>query len=411
MTQLRDGADYCRAEPSAPGRIDQLRVLHISTGLSVELGGPPQVVQQLTTALTKLGVDCSIAACVGELGRSKAGIRGLPIPGVNVHMFETSPLADVWSAHSGAIARFLRDQIDTYDLVHVHELWHHPGFAAFRAARSEGVPFVLTPHGALEDWSLRHKALKKRIYMWAIQDRILRTANMLHALSESESKRIAELGYETPVAVVPNGVDGESYYDLPDTREFLEKYPLLVGRKVLLFLGRLHVKKGLDILARSFTKIATRFPNVALLVVGPDEHGNRYEMEAVLREAGVLDQVVFTGTLTGREKLASMGCADVFVLPSYSEGFSMATLEAMAAGLPVVISDKCNFPEVAEHDAGFVVSVDEVGVTDAIVTLLSDGELRRRKGANGRELVRNQYSWDSAAAKMMDLYSSIVDTN
>ena len=144
-----------------------------------------------------------------------------------------------------------------------------------------------------------------------------------------------------------------------------------------------------------------------LLVVGPDD-GARGAMESILEQTGVLDRTVFTGMLLGDHKRAAFQCAELFVQPSYTEGFSNSVLEALAAGLPVVISEQCNFPEVAEHGAGFVVPLNDASVGEAIGELLSDVRLGARMGRNGRRLVDERYTWQAAAASMAACYRTLL---
>ena len=244
--------------------------------------------------------------------------------------------------------------------------------------------------------------------MKAVLDRALRNADAIHAITPAEKRRIADLGYQTPVTVAPNGIDSAPFDTLPDPREFLNRFPALENKRVILFLGRLNPTKGLDILARAFSAIARRFPDAVLLMAGPDEEGGQRIMESILRSEGVLDRTLFTGMLTGYDKLAAMSRADLFVLPSYSEGFSIAILEAMAARLPVVITEGCNFPEVAEHGAGFVVEASDRPVTEAVGTLLSNHDLRVRMGEQGRKLVSERYTWRVTATTLADLYRDLV---
>ena len=244
--------------------------------------------------------------------------------------------------------------------------------------------------------------------MKLVQDHIMKSSDTIHALTEAEMTRIAELGYGTPVVVAPNGVNPDLLDCAPDISEFMARYPKLAGTLVILFLGRLHKIKGLDVLARSYARISHKRKDCTLLVAGPDEDGSRKQMESLLLTEDALDRTVFTGMLTGRDKLAALKCADLFVLSSYSEGFSIAVLEALAAGLPVVISKQCNFPEVSEHAAGFVVDPDEAAVTQAISTLLSDGALRVAMGHNGQRLVRRKYSWAGIAGSMAELYRGLI---
>ena len=362
------------------------------------------MVSQLIPALSDEGMCCEIVTTSGyRVGRDVASPIGVP-----THVFDTGLPARLWTAYSAELTRFLNDNIARFDLVHVHEIWHHAAYAAFRAARKRSVPCVLTIHGELSEWSLQHKAWKKRIYMTAILDRMLRNADALHAITPAEKDQITRLGYDTPVIVAPNGIDPAPFDHLPDPTEFLNRFPALKGKRVILFLGRLNPKKGLDILARSFSAITRRFPDSILLVAGPDEEGTRQNMESILRSEGILDRTVFTGLLTGEDKLAAIACADVFVLSSYSDVLGIAVLEALAARLAVVITEGCEFPEVAEHGAGFVVQASETPVSEAISALLSDDALRAHMGQRGRKLVTERYTWQATASTLTDLYKSLV---
>ena len=385
---------------------DTMKVLHVIFSLEPEQGGPVTAVLGLTSALSQQGICCEIFTTLWKEGSADA-MRSCAVP---IKQFAVGFPARFWHGYSKSLAKTLRDRIGSgaFDLVHVHEPWHYPGFIAFRAARKHGVPYVLSPLGALEAWCLRQKAFKKWVYMKMIQGHILQSANAIHALTNEEMKSISDLGYETPVFVAPNGVDSSPFEYSPDVSEFLSAHPELSGKRVILFLGRLHRKKGLDVLARSYASLLHKIKDVALLVAGPDEDGTQKRMESILKTSLALRSIVFTGMLTGRDKLTALACADLFVLSSYSEGFSMAVLEALAAGLPVVISRQCNFPEVSEHDAGFVIEPNDAAVTEAISTLLSDDQLRTRMGQNGRNLVREKYTWDAIAASMAGLYQRLV---
>ncbi len=381
-----------------------MRVLHVSASMSPQWGGPVTVLAGLVPALSRHGVRCEIATTCGY----RVGTDPLQIPGAPLHCFDTALPARVWTAWTRNLPGFLASRINRFDLVHVHELWHHAGYAACRAALAAGLPCVVTPHGALDLPRLKGKSIRKWLYLCTVQRPILRSVDAIHALVSSEKEDLSRLGIDTPVFLAPNGTVLSPPAELADTAKFLERYPRLAGRRVVLFLGRLHAIKGLDVLARSFAATAARFPDAALLVVGPDEDGTGRRAKAVLARAGVLDRVVFTGHLAGAGKQAAFACADLFVLPSYSEGFSMAALEALAAGLPVVLSEPCNFPEVAECGAGFVVPTADAAVTAAVGALLSDEHLRARMGRNGRALVEERYTWPTIAESFARLYRTLA---
>ena len=374
--------------------------------MSPEWGGPVVGVQGLTSALVRNGVVCEIVAPIGR----RVGTDVVTVERVPVHRFATAFFARFWTAYSTKLSAFVDEQLAAgdFDIVYIHETWHYGSYAAARAAIRHGVPYVQVFHGALDPWRVQQKRLRKFVYAWAVQKRLANSASALHVLTHTEKAQVEKLGVAAPAFVIPNGVDSDRTDAVPDTSDFLGRYTRLNGKRVILFLGRIHPIKGLDILARAFSIVASRIEDAVLLVVGPDEDGTRSAIESILRESGVLDRVVFTGLLTGNDKAAAFACAEIFVLSSHSEGFSHAILEAMEAGLPVVISEQCHFPEVAAHDAGLVVQASAAPVADAIGALLSDDELRTRMGRNGRELVTARYTWDAVAGSVIDMVRGIL---
>ena len=387
-----------------PGNGKMLNVLHVVPSMSPSWGGPAIVASELTSELVRRGVKCEIVTAHGH----RVGTGQVPAPDVPVTSYATELPARFWTGYSREMTRFMRDRTGKFDLIHVHEIWHYPAFAAFYAARTHKLPYVVTIHGELSDWGLRQKALKKRLYRFCELDRRLNGAGSLHAITSTEKEQLLRLGYKAPVLVAPNGINPSIFGTLPSPAGFLQRFPALKGKRVVLFLGRLHLKKGLDILARSFSMIAHRFDDAMLLVAGPDKFGTRENMESILRSKGLLDRAVFTGLLTGADKLAAMSCADLFILPSHSDVLGIAVMEAMAARLPVIITTGCEFPEVSEREAGLVVEADDAAVAAAISRLLADENLRKRMGRQGNKLVNERYTWQATADTMVDLYKGLV---
>ena len=381
-----------------------LNVLHVTPSMSPTWGGPTVAVSELTSELARQGVNCEIVTTRGY----RVGINQISPPGVPIYSFDTGFPARFWTAYSPELSRFLNENADRFDLIHIHQVWHYPVYAAFRSARKNKLPCVLTIHGELSDWGLRQKALKKRLYRLCLLDRMLNGAGAIHAITDAEKEQVQKLGFETPVVVTPNGVEQSRFEALPSPQRLIRRFPKLKGKRVILFLGRLHPKKGLDILARSFSTVARHFEDAVLLIVGPDKFGTRENMEAILRSKGLLDRTQFTGLLTGEDKLAAMSCADLFVLPSHSDVLGIAVLEAMAARLPVIITKGCEFPEVSEHSAGLVVETGEKPIAEAITMLLSDADMREQMGQQGRKLVIERYTWQVAAATMANIYKTLV---
>ena len=383
-----------------------MNVLHVTPTMSAESGGPRVTVRGLTTALGAEGVQCEIATTMGGRYRQPPSA----VPDVPMHVQPTSPFASAWNAHSSALARVVAGQVTRFDVVHVHELWHHPGFAACRAAHRHGIPVVLSMHGCLDALALGQKRGRKQLYLKLTRRLLQRSVSVLHALTDVEAAQADRLGVPTPVTVIPNGVPAElpDAVEQVDTTAFGKRFPALAGKRVVLFLGRLAPRKGVDVLARSFVDVARRLDDVALLVVGPNRGDTQEQAQTLLASAGLLDRAVFTGALDGADKLGALACADVFVLPSEGEGFSNAVLEAMAAGLPVVVSEQCRFPAVAERSAGMVVRSDAAEVGQAICALLGDDRRRQEAARNARRLVAEHYLWPTVAASFAELYRSLV---
>ncbi|HIN71484.1 MAG TPA: glycosyltransferase [Dehalococcoidia bacterium] len=384
-----------------------MKVLQVVPSLAPEWGGPVKVVNELAGALEAIGVSSEIISAQGRrVGNPETVTNDIPI-----HLFETGPIARLWTAHTPGLKKTLARKIPDFDLVHIQELWHYPGYIASKIARSRNVPYIVTIHGELNEWNLQQKRLKKQIYMTAVQRGILQKSAALHAITQAESNRIRQLEIETPVAMIPNGTHTEEFENLPDRSQFVSRYPELENRLIVLFLGRIQQKKGLDILAQAFGNLARTRDDVRLVVAGPDEDNTLTEVKTILKSHGALEKAVFPGMLTGEQKLEALSAADIFTLTSYSEGFSVALLEALSAGLPLVITNECNFPEVGDSRAGFVVRPNDSETASALMSLLDSADLRREMSQNARRLVRSNYTWERIAEKMFTLYGNVIAGN
>lgn len=381
-----------------------MRILHVTPSLSHEWGGPPMVIAGLTSALKLRGVDCSVFTSTGR----RVGEQDISLDVKSVFQYRTGPLARAWTGHGPGVERALRTAIADTDIVHVHELWHYPHYAAANAARRSGTPYLVTLHGELDPWAIKHHKWRKKIYWMLVQKRLLNGAAAIHAITSEEIHQMSALGIDTPATVIPNGINAEPFGGSFGGTISDSLSNRLRDKRVILFLGRLHRKKGLDLLIRAFRSVRDAYEDVVLVIAGPDENGYQKYLEDLAQVAGVEDRTIFTGLLADEMKVGILHAADLFVLPSYSEGFSIAVLEAMAAGLPVLISRQCYFPEVSEEGAGIVVETDTQQLASAMSQLLERPEDRRSMGEAGRNLVRERYTWPSIAQKMSTLYASIL---
>lgn len=378
-----------------------MKVLHIAASLSPDWGGPANVTLELSEALGKKGVAVTIfAISKGEYIEE--------IKGVTIRTFPESSLSNLWTSYSPRLSRALKKEIFNFDLIHIHELWHYPHYAGYKAAKNANRPFIVSIHGGLEPWCLKHKAFKKRIYSIFIQKKILKEASGIHVNTQREIKNILNFVENKNIFVVPNGIKLEEFRILPNKEIVENLYPEIKNKKIILFLGRIHPIKGLDILAKAFSKVLEKKRDIQLMIAGPGNSSYKLQIVKILKEENALNNTTFTGMLMGDIKLAALNKADIFILPSYSEGFSIAILEAMASRIPVIITKNCNFDEVEKIEAGKVINANVNELSNAIIELLDNPELCRKMGDRGKIFVDEQYSWDKIADMMINEYEKII---
>ncbi len=298
--------------------------------------------------------------------------------------------------------------VEAADVVHFHGIWQGQTRLGARLARRSNVPYLIAAHGMLDPWALRHKAVKKKVYTALVEGRNLRGASCLHALSRPEVGHLRAVAPRTPVALIPNGVNLAPFDDLPPRSELEASHPELVGKTLVLFYGRLHVKKGLDLLISALARLKSDHPRIHLLLAGNDD-GALAPTLAQAEASGVQDRITAIGHASGRLARQVWGAADLFALPSYSEGFSMAILEALAARVPVLATTACHFAELSKAEAGVIVEPTEEGVTLGLRNLLQRSEGDRATLANnGRKLVEARYTWDGVAAQLAEVYDWVI---
>ena len=366
---------------------DSLAVMHVIGGLSRAAGGTTAVALGMCRELALKGIATSL---VWPRGEDDANARYFAL--------ETYPLHSRSATLLGAPAayRYLRETLQRrrIDLLHIHGLWAPVLVAAAAAASAESVPYVLQPHGMLEPWSLAQSAAKKRLAMTLYQQRLLAKASAVLCCSEKEVEAFDALRLPTPTFVVPNGVDA------PITAASYEEALSSVGRTAL-FLSRLHRKKGVVALVRAWQAAAP--PGWALVIAGPDEDGEGARAHA-LAKAGQLASIEFTGEVYADRKEALFRRASLFVLPTHSENFGIAVVEAMMRGLPVITTTGTPWSMLDELGIGWCVEPGDLGLRGALAsaTRMSDDELRGM-GARAAEFAQ-QFQWPNVVNTLIASY-------
>ncbi len=381
-------------------RLYSMKTAHLYPFLGRDKGGIAACLPPMLTALEQEGIACQL---ISQRFRGDGDLTAL---GLENTAFEIKRAPTRDRSGLGLSPQFSsmvwRSEAD---VIHSHGLWMWSDRVASAAARGLGKPHVISPHGMLEPWAMANSARKKQMMWRLFQGRALHDARCLHALCEAERVSMRALGLTNAIAVVPNGVNLTEFDDLPARGEFESAFPAVKDRRVLLFMARLHPKKGLVPLLGAWQKLARQFPDWVLVIAGPDENGHRAELEAIIAAEKLEISVIFAGMLNGELKRAALVRADAFVLPSFSEGFSIAILEAMACALPVLLTPECHFPDAVECGAAIECAPQEDSLEMGLRELLEKSEAERATmGARGRDLVAQKYTWKSVAQDWKQLY-------
>ncbi len=372
------------------------RWLTVVSHLDPRYGGLSSVVPQLSSLLaTKHHLDVDLAAFCAK------GELYLPSNYPNLDTTHWPASRGQWIRDRSLRERFHR-LVKSVDGIHIHGLWEQSTAIAAPTARAHRKPYIISAHGMLEKWALSNKRLKKQIYAALFERANVRGAAFLHALTPAEAKDYRRFGATGPIAIIPNGVTIPTSVD---SDLFLSQFPALKQKRIVLFLGRIHFKKGLDLLVNAWSQLAALYPDAHLVLAGPDFEGTRATVEKLIEEKGVTSSVHLTGMLRHDLKWSALAAAEGFVLPSYSEGLSVSVLEAMGIGLPVVVTEHCNLPEVRELGAGWQIQSEVGQLASAIRELLSNSARTNSEiGSRGRNLVLTRYNWPTVAEQMSELY-------
>ncbi len=391
-----------------------MNILLVIPALGAVYGGPSAIAIELAHALGRQGVQIDIVTTNAN------GAADLDVP---LHTWVEMDTYRVqyfphwhWGDYkiSASLARWLVQHVPDYNLVHTIAVFSIPVLMAHWVCRWHRVPYVMNPQGMLEPWALSHKAWKKRLYYGLLERPALCHASAIQLLSRAELAHIQSLKLPSPQVIVPNGIPSHPKNHSPILQSpqiFYAAFPETQGRSLILFLGRIDPKKGLDLLARAFAAVHAHYPNAHLVVAGPDNIGFRPTAEQFFVAANCRDRVTFTGMLTGELKQAALAASQVYVAPSYSEGLSLSVLEGMAAGLPCVITTGCNFPEAIAAQAAHVVDIEAEAIAAALVACLDNPSAARAMGDRARQFVLTHYTWDRIATQLIDLYTAILSSN
>ena len=384
------------------------RVLHVSPYIHPSAGGPPVVVERWAEFADGNGWHARV---LSTPALSHDGERSLLAGAGNRYELSlvSSALEVLWGTGRAKVHRL----VQTSDIVHLHTMWSPLNAVVAGVCRSLDKPYVISPHGMLDPYSLGIKALRKRAYLSIVESRTIRGATgVLFTAHDERDLAVAQIGRVPNPLVIGLGADAPSITRDELKARFMSSHPDLASRKLIIFLGRLHPKKRPETVIRAMAAVRSMEPNAALLIVGSGDRGYSNELRQLAADLGVDDCVHFLGLLTGDDKWAALAAAQLFVLPSHQENFAIAVAEALQLGVPVLITDRINiWREIIESGAGILLREEqlEADIAHHATALLSDVQVAHNMGSRARALALRTYSWAESARKLCASYDAILD--
>ena len=379
-----------------------MRILQVIPVFSAPFGGPVAVVRSISKELAKRH-EVTVYTTSALDQRSDFENRPFEdrLDGYRVAYFPRIFKFSGFSV-SPTMERALRETLSEYDVIHLHSWRHFQDLTVYYYAKRYGVPYLLQAHGSLP--RIMAKQRLKWIYDTLFGYRLLRDASKVIALSQMEAEQYGEMGVpEEKVEIISNGINLSEYGDLPPKGSFKKKFGIDEDEKIVLYLGRIHESKGLNLLAVSFSIIVKKLENVRLVVVGPDD-GHAATFSRLISDLGIAEKVLFTGFVEKRDKLAALVDGDVFVTPCFY-GFPVTFLEACLAGCPIVTTS--NELDWIHDNVGYVVNNSPVALAKAISKILQDERTHERFRNNCKSAIKN-FDISTVTARLEDTYKSVT---
>lgn len=375
-----------------------MRVLHVIPSVAERSGGPATAIVPLCRALRDAGTDVLLVTTNEGLQQRDTDCltdyKGVPARFFPVQLGSSFK-------YSRPLAAWLKNNAHDFDVVHVHAVFNHASIAAAGACRNAVVPYVVRPLGTLDPWNMRQKPVRKRVFWLMSGRKMLERSAAVHYTAKAEKEATEGLLRLNHGRVIPLGVETADAAKINDLAQW---FPALASQRYVLFLSRLDPKKGLDVLIESFVSLARRseFSAWRLVIAGD---GPREYVATLKEKAANSHRIIFAGWVEGEAKEALLRNAALLALPSRQENFGFCVLEAMARGVPVLLSPQVNLArEIEAADAGWIVERDEL--TNRLAAALADENQRAWRG-KAAHLFAQRYSWKKTAADLIDLYEEV----
>jgi glycosyltransferase involved in cell wall biosynthesis len=374
-------------------------------------GGSLEVVYQISKELVRR--KHKVVVYTSDAKDSRSRLRMSPddiIDGIEVHRFRNLALMPIRKFRLYITPRLIsraKEEAKEFDVIHFHMYRTFQNIIVAYYAKKYGVPYILQAHGSPPRIMTKQKL--KLVYDVLFGYRLLRDAAKVIALSKIEAEQYKRMGVpDEKIAIIPNGIDLSEYAELPPKGSFKRKFGIPEDRKIILYLGRIHKTKGIDLLVRAYAHLKNemRCRDVVLVIAGPDD-GYLSEAKALANSLGLNNSVMFTGFISSEDKLMALVDAEVFVTPSFY-GFPMTFLEACAVGTPIVTTSLGDTLEWIDRNVGYVAQPTPSDLAEAIYRIISDDELRRRFSKNCIEIVKSEFAIDKVVKRLEKVYDEVV---
>lgn len=391
-----------------------MKILHVVSYFppAFGFGGPVRVAYQLSKELSRLGHEIWVYTTnAKDFKTTITSGRQLKMDGFNVHRFKILSVNNFKLFKPFITPELIttaKNQIKNFDMIHLHEYRTFQNVVIHHYAKKYGIPYVLQAHGSLP--RILTKIGLKKIYDISFGYKLLKDSSKVVAINDVEASQYLSMGVpKDKISILPNGIDVSEYANLPPKNLFKAKYNIEKNKKIVLYLGRIHQIKGIDLLVKAFSEVAKILDNVILVIVGPDE-GFLASLKKLIKKLGISENVVITGPLFDKDKFMAYVDSYVYVLPSLYEIWGITALESIACGVPVIVSKTSGVAEVLNYDKELVVDSSSMSLKNALLKILLDDDYHAKFKKKHAPIIQ-KYNISNISLELEKMYSQIIEAN
>ncbi len=385
----------------------QIKILNSVTTVGKASFGLGQICVNLASAQLSLGNDVRIW-CLDNEDNVNWASQTHNFPVERIDAFNLIGPKKIWYSPQ------ILEEVDKtthgiFEIVHQHGIWSGISSATRKFSKKKNIPTIIAPHGSLNNWVLHISKWKKKLALAAYESENLRLASCLHATSENEISDFRNFGLKNPIAYIKNGIQENNLYLKGNADAFRKRYSIAKETRIVFFLSRISPKKGLLMLVEAIHSIKNDFTEWQLIIAGIDEFNHKKDVESIVKQLNLNDKIKIIGSLFDQEKNDAFAAAELFILPSHSEGSPMVILDSLAAGVPVITTKASSWSDLAEFNCGWWTNISTrdiaIALNEAVKKSAKD---LQQMGEKGKILIASKYTWSQLAQKTIRLYDWLL---